>query len=168
MHDETKAASGQGTAARLLGALRSALLKPVVLAPLLARIIVSLSGLGLNSVIEASLALIGQATAGVALFLTGLILSAQSFRLDWKVLAATAVGDIVRPLLMAGLAFVSPDSVRRRQGGHPARRRAVGLLRYLFAVSYRRDFATIGSMVIASTIFGILTMAVTIYLLFPA
>jgi predicted permease len=46
----------------------------VVLAPALG-ILLSLSELKIGSVIEASLLLIGHAAAGVALFLTGLILS---------------------------------------------------------------------------------------------
>ncbi|ADH90813.1 Auxin Efflux Carrier [Ancylobacter novellus DSM 506] len=34
-----------------------------------------------------------------------LILSAQSFRPDWKVIGATIMGDVVRPLLTAAVVF---------------------------------------------------------------
>ena len=42
-----------------------------------------------------------------------------------------------------------------------------GFFGILFAVNYRLDSATAGSMVIASTVFSIVTMATAIALLFP-
>jgi malonate transporter and related proteins len=42
-----------------------------------------------------------------------------------------------------------------------------GFFGILFAVNYRLDSATAGSMVIASTIFSIVTMAIAIAVLFP-
>ncbi len=42
-----------------------------------------------------------------------------------------------------------------------------GFFGILFAVSYRLDSATIGSMVISSTGFSVVTMAVAIAMLFP-
>jgi malonate transporter len=95
--------------ARMGRALRRALTKPVVVAPAL-EILLSLSELKLGVVAEACLMLIGDAADGVALFLTGLILSAQSFRLDWRIVAATGMADIVRPLLTAAVVFVLPVS----------------------------------------------------------
>ena len=62
--------------------------QPVVLAPALG-ILLSLSDLRLNVLAHACLTLIGSSAAGVALFLTGLVLSAQSFRLNWRIIAAT-------------------------------------------------------------------------------
>lgn len=79
-------------------ALRRALTKPVVLAPA-AGIVFALLGIDIGPVIEACLKLIGYSAAGVALFLTGLILSAQAFRLDLQVVLATVAAGILRPLL---------------------------------------------------------------------
>lgn len=151
---------------RVLRALRRALTKPVVAAPALG-ILLSLSELELGSVAEACLLLIGHAAAGVALFLTGLILSAQSFRLDWKVVGATGMADVLRPLLVAAVVFslpMAPEMARTAilLGAVPS-----GFFGILFAVNYRLDSATTGSMVIASTIFSIVTMAVAIAVLFP-
>ncbi|MEJ1963135.1 MAG: hypothetical protein WDO56_16900 [Gammaproteobacteria bacterium] len=42
-----------------------------------------------------------------------------------------------------------------------------GFFGVLFAVSYRADSATTGSMVIGSTLFSIVTMAIAIAVLFP-
>jgi malonate transporter and related proteins len=152
---------------RTLRAVRRALTKPVVVAPTLG-VLLSLSNLKLDAVVEACLMLIGHAAAGVSLFLTGLILSAQSFRLDWRVVAATDVADIVRPLLTAAVVFSLPVSADTAKtvvllGAVPS-----GFFRILFAVNYRLDSAAAGSMLIASTGFSIVTMVIAIALLFPA
>jgi malonate transporter len=154
------------SAARILDALRRALTKPIVLGPALG-IVLSLCGLKLDPLIDACLTVIGQAAAGVALFLTGLMLSGQSFQLDWKVVGATTLADIVRPLLTAAVVFLLPvpDEVARTAilfAAVPA-----GFFGILFAVSYRLDSATVGSMVIASTLVSVATMGVAIAVLFP-
>ncbi len=159
-------ASSDSAAKRIVRALGRALTKPVVLAPALG-IGFSLLDLTPGPVIDACLELIGHAAAGVALFLTGLILSAQSFRLDWNVVWATGMADIVRPLVTAAIAFslpVSPEVARMAVllAAVPS-----GFFGILFAVNYRLDSATMGSMVIASTVFSIATMAVAIAVLFP-
>ncbi|MFZ1428745.1 MAG: AEC family transporter [Geminicoccaceae bacterium] len=151
---------------RMLRALRRALTKPVVIAPALG-ILLSLSELKLGPVAEACLMLIGHAAAGVALFLTGLVLSAQSFRLDWRVVAATAMADIIRPLLAAAVVFALPVSAEIARSAILLATVPSGFFGILFAVNYRLDSAVIGSMVTASTIFSILTMAIAISVLFP-
>lgn len=151
---------------RMLGALRRALTKPVVMAPALG-ILLSLSELKLGPVAEACLMLIGHAAAGVALFLTGLVLSAQSFRLDWRVVAATAMADIIRPLLATAVVFALPVSAEIARSAILLATVPSGFFGILFAVNYRLDSAAIGSMVTASTIFSILTMAIAISVLFP-
>jgi malonate transporter len=154
------------TAARIRKSLWHALTKPVVIAPALG-ILCSLSELRLGPVADACLALIGQAAAGLALFLTGLILSAQSFQLDWKVVGATGVADILRPLLTAAIVLVLPVPAQVATVAILLAAVPSGFFGILFAVSYRLDSATAGSMVIASTGFSIISMAITIALLSP-
>jgi malonate transporter and related proteins len=151
---------------KVFNALRHALTKPVVLAPALG-IVFSLSGLPTGKVVDASLLLIGHAAPGVALFLTGVVLSAQAFRLNWKVVNATIVADLVRPLLTA--AIVLPLGVAPETAKVAILLAAVpsGFFGILFAVNYRLDSATTGSMVIASTISSVVTLAVAIALLYP-
>jgi malonate transporter and related proteins len=161
-----EASAAESSTARMLRALRRALTKPVVLAPAVG-ILLSLSELHLGSVVDACLQLIGQTGAGVALFLTGLILSAQSFRLDWNVAGATGMANVVRPLLAAMIVYilrVSPETAKVAVllAAVPS-----GFFGILFAVNYRLDSATMGSMVIASTVFSIVTMAIAIALLYP-
>jgi len=152
--------------ARVPKAIGRALTKPIVVAPALG-ILVSLSGLQLGSVIEACLMLIGNAAPGVALFLTGLILSAQPFRLDWKVVSATWIADIVRPLLTAAIVFVLPVSTDVAKVAILLAAVPSGFFGILFAVKYRLDSATVGSMVAASTVLSIVTMSIAIAVLFP-
>jgi len=152
--------------ARIFNAVWHAFTKPVVLAPALG-IVFSLGGMPTSPVIDACLHLIGQAAPGVALFLTGLILSSQAFRLDWRIVRATLTADIVRPLLTAAvvLALPMPNDAARIAillAAGPS-----GFFGILFAVSYRMDAAAIGSMVAASTVFSIVTMAIAIAVLFP-
>jgi malonate transporter len=103
----------------------------------------------------------------VALFLTGLILSAQSFRLDWKVVSATWLADIVRPLLTAAVVFVLPVSTDVAKVAILLAAVPSGFFGILFAVNYRLDSETAGSMVLASTVFSIVTLAIAIAVLYP-
>ncbi|WP_315767001.1 MULTISPECIES: AEC family transporter [unclassified Bradyrhizobium] len=160
-------AQGTGISMRqVLTAVRRAITKPIVLAPAFG-IVLSLSDVSLDAVAHASLELIGNAAAGVALFLTGAILSAQSFRLDWKIVAATAASDVVRPLLAIAVVHVIPIAPAPAKTAILLAAVPSGFFGILFAVNYRLDSATAGSMVIASTGFSVMTMAVAIAMLFP-
>jgi len=160
-------ARGEEMAARqVLTAVRRAITKPVVLAPALG-ILFSLSDVSLDALAHASLALIGSSAAGVALFLTGAILSAQSFRLDWKITAATVASDIVRPLLAVAVIRVIPVAPDAAKTAILLAAVPSGFFGILFAVNYRLDSARAGSMVIASTAFSVVTLAIVIAMLFP-
>ena len=154
------------SAARVRRALRHALTTPVVLAPALG-ILLSLSGLNLGTVAGASLDLIGQTAGGVALFLTGLILSAQSLRLDRQVVAAAGTANVVRPLLVAAIVHVLPIPSEIAKVSILLAAAPSGFFGILFGVNYRLDSPQVGSTVIASTAFSIVTLAITIAVLFP-
>lgn len=156
----------EAPAVRILRALRRALTKPVVLAPALG-IVLSLSEIGVGAVAKASMELIGSAAAGVALFLTGLVLSAQSFRMDWKIAGATALADIVRPALTAAIVLTLPIPADVAKVAILLAAIPSGFFGILFAVDYRLDSTATGSMVIASSLLSIGTMAIAICVLFP-
>ena len=156
-----------GMTRRILRAIRRAVTKPVVLAPALG-ILLSLSELPLDPVLKSCLMLIGHAAAGVALFLTGLILSAQTFEVDWKVASATGVADIARPLVAAAIVLLLPVSAETAKITVLLAAIPSGFFGILFAVNYRLDSATTGSMVTASTAFSIIPMAIAIAFLFPS
>ncbi|SHG59719.1 malonate transporter [Kaistia soli DSM 19436] len=151
---------------RVLSSFRRALTKPVVVAPFLG-VACSLLEVPIDPVAKAALQLIGQAAAGVALFLTGLVLSAQPFRLDWRILGATAVADIARPLLALAIVALVPVSTETARLVILIAAVPSGFFGILFGISYRQDSAALGSMVAASTIVSIATLAIAIALLFP-
>jgi malonate transporter len=157
---------GGVSTARIGLAIWHALTKPVVLAPVLG-ILLSLFGLNLDSVVVASLNLIGQAAGGVALFLTGLILSAQPFRPDWKVFGATWASDVIRPLLAGALVYLFPVPLEVGRVAILLAAVPSGFFGILFAESYQIRSPEIGSMVIASTLFSSLSLAITIAKFFP-
>src|SRR6266404_1499969 len=64
--------------------VRGALVKPIVIAPVLG-LLLSLGGISLPSLLDSGLTLVGQGASGAALFLTGLVLSAQPFRFNTNV-----------------------------------------------------------------------------------
>jgi malonate transporter len=151
---------------QVVKAVKRALSKPVVLAPALG-ILFSLSKLRLDPVAASSLRLIGYSAPGVALFLTGLILSSQPFKIDWNVIWATVVGGILRPGLTAVMVFTLPVSGEIAKVAILMAAAPSGFFGILFAVNYRRDSATLGSMVISSTLFSIIPIAIAIAVLFP-
>lgn len=164
-------AAGKDTAvksvsSRVRSAIWHAITKPVVLAPALG-IAVSLSGVATGEIVEACLHLIGQAAPGVALFLTGLILSSQAFRLNWEIVGATVMADIIRPLASAAVVFTLPLPSETAKIAVLLAAVPSGFFGILFAVNYKLNSAATGSMVTASTLVSIVTMAVAIAVLFP-
>jgi malonate transporter len=154
------------SAVRVRRALRCALTKPIVVAPVLGTLL-SLLGLQLAAVASASLQLIGQAAGGVALFLTGLILSAQPFRLNWKVAGAIGTANVIRPLLVVAIVSFFPIPADIAKVCILLAALPSGFFGILFGVNYRLPSQEAGSMVIASTAFSIFTLAITIALLYP-
>lgn len=159
-------ATAEASSTRILRALRHALTKPVVVTPALG-IVFSLCELETGPIVDACLLLIGHAAPGVALFLTGLVLSGQSFRLDGNVVAATVAANVVRPLLAAAIVFGLPVSTETAKIAILLAALPSGFFGILFAVNYRLDSAVTGSIVIASTVSSAVTMAVAIAVLFP-
>jgi malonate transporter and related proteins len=159
-------AGAQTSGARVWHALRRALTKPIVVAPLLGAAL-SLCGLRPGAVVDASLQLVGQAAGGVALFLTGLILSAQPFRMNRNVAGATVLSNVVRPLLALAIVRMLPIPSDIAKVSVLLAALPSGFFGILFGVNYRAGSAEAGSMVIASTVFSIFTLAVTIALLYP-
>jgi malonate transporter len=152
--------------AQVIKAMTRAVTKPVVLAPALG-ILFSLSELHLDPVAASCMRLIGYSAPGVALFLTGLILSSQAFKIGWNVTWATVVAGILRPGLTAVMVFAVPVSSEIAKVAILMAAAPSGFFGILFAVNYHRDSATIGSIVISSTLISIIPIAIVIAVLFP-
>lgn len=165
MPDKARTGTEDSTV-RVLRALRQALTKPIVLAPVLG-LLLSLSGWSLNAVAAASLHLIGGAAGGLALFVTGLVLSAQSLRVDWKVAGATMMACVVRPLLVFAIVRAVPVPAGIAKVAILMAAIPPGIFGILLGLSHKLDSAEVGSMLIASTLFSIVTLTVAIAVLYP-
>jgi malonate transporter len=144
-------------------ALLQAFKKPIVLAPLLSVLFV-LTNIGLPDPLIRSLSLMGEVSGGAALFLTGLILSAQNMRVGTNVAIQTLLSDVLRPLLAAGLVWlfaVSPLTAREAilLSALPA-----GFFGVLFGLRFGVSSDVVGTTLIASTVLSAATLAAAIYL----
>jgi malonate transporter len=163
--DPTRSGTG-ASRPPLLPTLRQALLRPLVVAPVLG-IAMSMSGLHLDPVAAASLKLIGQGAGGIALFLTGLVLSAQAFRMDWTIAGATVAGDIVRPLIVVAIVLVFPVPPDTAKVAILLAAVPAGFFGILLGLGHRLGATETGPMVILSTVFSIATLATAIAVLYP-
>jgi len=160
---EGGAGAGQALVAK---ALSRALFKPIVLAPLVGAG-VSLSGLHLDVLVTSSLQLIGVAAGGVALFLTGLVLSSQPFRLDLQVTGATLAGNVLKPAMVWALTRLIPVPPDLATAAILLSALPAGFFGILFGVNYRTASLEAGSMVIASTVASMVTLGGLIALVYP-
>ncbi|SHG14042.1 malonate transporter [Microbulbifer donghaiensis] len=154
---------GQMTPAAILQCTGRSLRKPIVLAPL-AGMTFSLLGIPLAEPIKDSFQLIGQAAGGVALFLTGLILSAQKIVFSANVLSGTALKNLAHPLLALGLILALPME-------HDTARAALllcalpcGFFGTLFGLRYGLKSHLPGSTLIVSSLASIVTLPIVLVL----
>ena len=89
----------------MLSTAAGSLKQPVVVAPALALVLV-LVGVTLPNFVESAFSLIGSATAGVAVFASGLTLAAHKFELSRDVVEITLCKLVLLPALVLGLLSV--------------------------------------------------------------
>ena len=142
--------------------VRGALVKPIVIAPMLG-LLLSLGGISLPSLLDSGLTLVGQGASGAALFLTGLVLSAQPVRLNKNVGLGAVLKNIVQPVLAGVLALLFLQGAEARVAvvlmAVPS-----GAFGVLFAIRYGVQSAQIGTTLIVSTVASALTLAAAIVL----
>jgi malonate transporter and related proteins len=73
--------------------------EPIVWAPVLAFVLV-LCNVRVPSIVDHGLSLLGQATSGVALFASGIMLAAYKIKIDWTALSLALLKNIVQPALV--------------------------------------------------------------------
>ncbi len=150
-------------ARRIAYAIGKSFLKPVVIAPFIGMVL-TLCHVMVPSLLDSSLTLIGVSTGGVALFLTGLILSSQPFKLNGVVASGTLLKNFIQPLLAAALvmALAAPPLIGREAiilSAVPS-----GFFGILFSLRYGVASDNIGSALIASTILSAATIPAAILL----
>lgn len=152
--------SAGGKGANLLSVIRKALLQPIVIAPV-AGLACSLAGFSPPPLVESTLTLVGQGASGTALFLTGLVLSAQPFKFSTHVAWTVVVKNVLQPCLAALLALPLLYGTEARVAvmltAVPS-----GAFGVLFAVRYGVASAQLGTMLISSTLLSTVTLTATI------
>jgi len=80
--------------------------EPIIWAPLLAFVLV-LCNVHIPSIVDHGLSLFGQATSGVALFASGIMLAAYKISIDWSTVLLVLLKNIVQPaLVLTGLLWL--------------------------------------------------------------
>ena len=164
LFESSQAGSGtriESPVAQFARGMGHALLKPVVLAPALG-IIISLAGWHLPSIVTLSLRQIGQVAGGLALFATGLILSAQRFRLNWNVILATVVVTVIQPLIALAIALTLRASPANLKISVLMAALPSGFFSILLGANYGIASEDSGAIVIATTVVSAGTLAVII------
>jgi malonate transporter len=146
---------GSGVAFRAVG---RSLLNPVVLSPIVG-IAVAFLRIPLADAIREAFTLIGQATGGVALFLTGLILSSQPLLLDRNVISGALLKNVAQPLFVAGLIMFLPMDKDTARAAILLTALPSGFFGVLFGLRYGVESR---STWIVSTILSALTLAVAL------
>ena len=150
--------------ARLRVSLWSAIRRPVVWAPIL-RVLVVAVNLVVPSYVDKSLTIFGTAIAGTALFLTGLLVSAQRFNLSWSVGWSVLGKTLLQPALCLGVAHVVGLPLEQTRNVVLITAIPCGFFGVVFGKSLHATPAVASSSLIASTVVGIFTLPGWIVLL---
>jgi hypothetical protein len=139
--------------------------EPIVWAPVLAVVIV-LSSVHIPQLIVHSLAMLGHASGGVALFASGIVLASGTIKVNWYVLCVVCLKNIVQPALVLG-------GLRWLGYGNPVVSEAVLTtaipampIVIMLALQYRVAEAESASAVFLSVIGSVITAGVFIALTF--
>jgi malonate transporter and related proteins len=144
--------------ARIRVSMWKAVQRPVVWAPLLGVLVVALD-LAVPSYVDKSLSIFGTATAGTALFLTGLVVSAQRFRFSWGVGWSVFCKTILQPTLCLGAARIAGLPLEQTRNVVLIAAIPCGFFGVVFGKSFGATPEVASSSLIASTVAGVLTLA---------
>jgi len=138
-----------------------AVLKPIVLAPL-AGFCFAFADIPLPDFVARSFDLMGQAGAGVALFLTGVILSSQNVTLNPNVLSGAILKNVAHPLVVVGILMLMPPSGDAGRIAILLAALPSGFFGVLFGLRYGLESHDAGSTLILSSVLSIITLATTL------
>ncbi|MBO1325419.1 AEC family transporter [Acetobacter sp. TBRC 12305] len=158
-----KANGGESGLSLLFLSIGRSMLKPLVVAPFLG-VAIALLGIVLPDYILRSFDLLGQATAGIALFVTGLILSAQKVSLSPRILFLGLLCNVVQPLLAYPLTLIIPMPVEMAHAVILLMALPAGFFGLLFALRYQADSRDAGSIMVVSTVMSLATLTVALAL----
>jgi len=151
-------------AVRIRQSVWGAVKNPVFWAPVLGAL-VAFAEISLPNYLNTSLSILGGATEGTALFVTGVIASAQPFKFNWGVGGAVVTKNVVQPFLC--LLVVSLFGLQFEHTKHVVLLSALpcGFFGILFGESFDATPEVASSSLVASTVLSIFTLAGWIILL---
>jgi len=157
----------EGSAAkRFFHALSHTVGAPIVWGPL-AGLLLALSGFQLPDIANRCFNLVGMATAGGSLFLTGLILSSQRLRLNSNVIFGVLIKNLLQPVLAYGVVRLLgiPDPI----GAQSVMLVAIpaGFFGMVFGAAHNVKSEEAGSTLVISSVLSMVTLAVAIMVLAP-
>ena len=137
--------------------------KPVVIGPV-AGLVVVILGIHLNEVVSHALNLIGATTAGLACFVTGLVLSAQPLRLNANVGVCVFLKNIGLPLVAYAIALALGMSGQIARETILLAALPAGFVGILFGLNYGVRSQALGSTLILSSLVSVITLTAAIFL----
>jgi predicted permease len=136
---------------------------PIVWAPVLAFVLV-LWDVRIPPLLSHGLSLLGQASAGVALFASGIMLAAYKIKIDWTVLLLVLLKNVIQPaLVLGGLLWLGYGASIRAAAVLTAAIPTMPIV-VVLAVQYHVSESRASSALFLSLIGSIFTMAVFIVL----
>jgi predicted permease len=160
----TSAGGALSPAARIRRSLGRALQKPVFWAPVLG-VLASAVKFHMPIYVDKSLTILGGATEGTALFVTGLIASAQRINLNWGVGWAVLGKTVLQPALCLGIALLLGMPLEQTRFAVLLSAIPSGFFGVLFGKGFDATPEVASSSLIASTLISIFTLAGWIVLL---
>jgi len=107
--------------------------------------------------------LIAEVSGGAALFLTGLILSAQKLRIGRSAGIQTLAANVAHPLIAAGLAWLFSVSPLTAREAIVLSALPTGFFGILFGLRFGLRSEVVGATLLASTVLSAVTLAAAIY-----
>jgi predicted permease len=158
LEGSNRAHGALSTLARIRMSFLKAVKRPVVWAPLLG-LIVAAADAAVPSYVDKSLMIFATATAGSALFLTGLVVSAQRFEFSWGVGASVMAKTLLQPALCLGVAYWMGLPLEQTRYVVLVSAIPCGFFGVVFGKSFDVTPAIASSSLMASTLLGIVTLA---------
>jgi malonate transporter len=158
LESNTGAHDHRSALARIGISLWRAVIRPVVWAPILGVLVVAVD-LAVPAYVDKSLSIFGTATAGTALFLTGLVVSAQRFNLSWNVGWSVFGKTLLQPALCLGAARVMGLPLEQTRYVVLISALPCGFFGVVFGKSFDATPEVASSSLVASTLVGVFTLA---------
>ncbi len=158
LEGSTEEGKALSPATRIRTSAWKAIKKPVVWAPVLGVFAVAID-FDMPTYVERSLTVLGSATAGAALFLTGLVVSAQRFKFTWSVGWSVFTKNLLQPAL--GLLIARSLSLPLEATRSVVLISAIpcGFFGIVFGKGFDATPEVASSSLIASYVIGIFTLA---------